>query len=529
VRRLRTALGSLRWRLTLVYVALIAVLLAGLGAFQYLELQRNLVNVRAASLDGDIAEASRLSGRVTIPAIAGQPSRSVNIDYATLRDALCGNRTGLAASLTTTFAASTLAERVHTVSGRTVSVIVYDHNLNAVGHNPEAQLSDIPRVDSSALHEAIAGRRSSAQFVDGPGGTELAIAYPVQGADRACGAVQLSTSTSPIDDTLSRERFVLGLGGGAVLLLALVLGLLLTGRALTPLRRLTETSRQLAGGDLRARSRLGPRSDEIGALAHSFDDMAERLEALFVAQGESETRMRRFIADASHELRTPVTALKGYIDVLRRGASREPEALEAALATMAREAERMRLLILDLLTLARIDAQRQLAPSTVDLNAVLAAVLDDGVPGMPPQLERQFAGGQLLVTADQDALATMARNLLVNACKYAPGAVQQWSTARDDGRARFSVNDQGPGISAADLPHIFERFYRGEKTRAREEGGSGLGLSIVQGLARAQGGDVAIDSREGGGTTVVVWLPLAGTAGGGADDGASTQDAAPAS
>lgn len=508
-------MGSLRWRLTLTYVGLLAVLLAGLGVFQYVTLQRNLVSVRVASLDGDIAEAERLSGRINIPA-TGQPARSVNVDYTTLRDALCATKPGVGVALTTALAASTLAERVHTVSGRTVAVIVYDRNLNDVGHNPEVQVSDIPRVDSSALADALAGHRSSAQFVDGPGGTQLAVAYPVQGPQHSCGAVQLSSSTAPIDDTLWHERFLLLAGGGGVLLVALLVGLLLTGRALKPLRRLTETSRQLAGGDLRARSRLIPRSDEVGVLAHSFDDMAERIEALFNVQAESEARMRRFVADASHELRTPVTALKGYIDVLLRGASREPEALEAALTTMGRQAERMRLLILDLLTLARLDTQRPLVAARLDLNEVLASVLDDGVPEMPEVVERKFSSEPLVVTADQNAVTTIAHNLLVNACKYAPGAAQRWTTARDNGRGSFSIHDDGPGIPAADLPHVFERFYRGEKTRAREEGGSGLGLSIVQGLVNAQGGEVAIESAEGAGTTVTVWLPLAADAGNGA-------------
>jgi signal transduction histidine kinase len=102
----------------------------------------------------------------------------------------------------------------------------------------------------------------------------------------------------------------------------------------------------------------------------------------------------------------------------------------------------------------------------------------------------------------------MVRNVLVNACKYAAGAPQRWSTAVDGNRARIDAHDDGPGIAATDLPHVFERFYRGDKTRAREEGGSGLGLSIVQGLARSQGGDAAIYSAEGAGTTVTVWLPL---------------------
>ena len=101
--------------------------------------------------------------------------------------------------------------------------------------------------------------------------------------------------------------------------------------------------------------------------------------------------------------------------------------------------------------------------------------------------------------ADRDAVSTIVRNLLVNACKYAHGAAQHWTTAVEAGWAKIEVRDAGPGIPAADLPHVFERFYRGEKTRAREEGGSGLGLSIVQGLARAQGGDVAIRSAEASG------------------------------
>ena len=101
----------------------------------------------------------------------------------------------------------------------------------------------------------------------------------------------------------------------------------------------------------------------------------------------------------------------------------------------------------------------------------------------------------MLATVDRTALATIVRNLLVNACKYAPGAPQRWRTFVEGDRAHLEVGDEGPGIAAADLAHVFERFYRGEKTRAREEGGSGLGLSIVQGLARANHGDVSIDEH----------------------------------
>jgi two-component system OmpR family sensor kinase len=189
---------------------------------------------------------------------------------------------------------------------------------------------------------------------------------------------------------------------------------------------------------------------------------------------------------------------------------REPQAVDAALETMGREADRMRLLVLDLLTLARLDAQRPMEVGPVDLNQVVTEVLDEVVAELPDELYRELSPTPVLVTADRNAVATIARNLLGNALKYAPGAPQRWSTAVEDGRGVLRVHDDGPGIPAGDLPHVFERFYRGEKTRAREEGGSGLGLSIVQGLAGAQGGEVELRSAEGQGTTVTVRLPLAG-------------------
>jgi two-component system OmpR family sensor kinase len=291
-----------------------------------------------------------------------------------------------------------------------------------------------------------------------------------------------------------------------MLVLVLILGVVLTGRTLRPMRRLTATAEQLAAGDLTARSRLTPSSDEVGQLASSFDHMADRIQEAFAAQQDSESQVRRFIADASHELRTPVTALKGYIDVLRRGAGRDPGALDAALEAMSTESERMRVLVLDLLTLARLDARRESHPEDFDLNGTVDGILNEGVPGMPDEVRRAYAVTPLPVHADRGAVSTIVRNLLVNACKYAHGAPQRWSTSVDSGWARLEVHDDGPGIPAADLSHVFERFYRGEKTRAREEGGSGLGLSIVQALARAQGGDVAIQSTEGHGTTVTVWL-----------------------
>jgi two-component system OmpR family sensor kinase len=467
------------------------------------------VSTRVADLRGDLQEAVRDLGTQT-PARRRAATDPTGAEIAAV---LLGERCTVIPSAVVNRVATFLATRTSLVSGQSVSVAIYDLSDTVIGSHTPASLAALPRLDSASIEGALNGHESAAQVIDGPSGAgELVVAFPVRPAaakrtDPGCIAAQLGTPTAPIDDVLRSDRTGLMLGGGAVLVLALLAGLWLTERTLGPLHRVTDTAGRLAAGDLRARSRLPERHDEVGTLARAFDDMADRIEVAFAAQSESEARTRRFIADASHELRTPVTALKGYIDVLRRGVSRDPESLEAALSAMARESERMRMLVLDLLTLARIDAQPPTTPVPLDLNEVIGAVLDEGVPGMPEQLERRFSDRPVMVVADRGSLVTVARNLLVNACKYAPGARQVWSTEAQDGHGGFSVLDEGPGIPAADLAHVFERFYRGEKTRAREEGGSGLGLSIVEGLVHAQGGEVRIESEETRWTRVTVLLP----------------------
>ena len=480
----------MRWRLTLTYVALLAVLLAGFGTYQYISLRQSLIASRVTSLQDDMTTARAVLARAGANSVRGR--------------VLCSNQAGVG------LVARAVATTVATTSGHTVAVIVYDRALQAAAQAPSG--TDLPRLDPAALQRALDGTRSDPQVMSGAGGdNQLVVGFPIRAGvsgGTVCGVAQLSTSTAPQDRVLGDELALLAAGSAVALLIALIAGVLLTGRALRPLQRLTAPAQRLAGGDLRARSGVESRHDEIGVLARSFDEMAERIDESFAAQRASEERTRRFIADASHELRTPVTALKGYIDVIRRGATPDPRTLDAALEAMAKEAERMRLLVLDLLTLARLDAQQATTPEVIDLGAAVAHHLDEGVPGMPERLDRQLSPG-VLARVDRNALAAIIRNLLVNACKYAPGATQVWRTGTDGGRAVLEVRDQGPGIATVDLPHVFERFYRGEKTRAREEGGSGLGLSIVQGLARSNGGDVAVESVEGLGTAVTVWFPAA--------------------
>ena len=498
---------SLRWRLTLTYVAVLALVLAALGVYQEITLRAELVATRADSLNADL-DASKTAVLRSSRADQGNLG-------AMLRDLCAPNKTTTSSSRSLVQAFATV---VTATSGRTVAVTVFDRGMHVAGASPKDVAQ--PQLAAPDLTLALSGVRTPARIVATADGDQLVVGFPLGTGRATCAVAQLSTSMQPINDAVAGQRRYLILGSLVGLVVALVVGLLLVGGALRPLQRLTRTADQLASGDLGARSDVRGRTDEVGALAEAFDAMAARIQESFAAQAlataiasESEARTRQFVADASHELRTPVTALKGYIDVMQRGAAHDPAVMSAALATMAREADRMHLLVLDLLTLARLDAQKTIVAEPVDIGALLAEVLDEGVPGMPDQVVRSFPPSPVIAMVDRNAVITIARNLLTNACKYAPGAPQRWTVTSDNRAAQFSVHDDGPGISAADQPHLFERFYRGEKTRTREEGGSGLGLSIVQALARAQHGDVAVESVEGEGTTLTVWLPLAPSGG----------------
>jgi two-component system OmpR family sensor kinase len=247
--------------------------------------------------------------------------------------------------------------------------------------------------------------------------------------------------------------------------------------------------------------------DEIGELAVAFNQMAASVEKAISVRDESELRMRQFLADASHELRTPLTSLSGYVDVLSRRDTVDLSTLQEALHAMRRESSRMTGLLNDLLALARYQATPPVR-HRIALDSLLNDALDElDLPGRGAPVSRQFAA-ELSVQGDGEALKRAVINLAENALKYAPGE-QRWSLFREGNSGVFRVEDRGPGISQEDLPHVFDRFYRGEKARDRETGGSGLGLAIVKSIVEAHGGSVDATARAGEGATFTVRLPLA--------------------
>jgi signal transduction histidine kinase len=252
----------------------------------------------------------------------------------------------------------------------------------------------------------------------------------------------------------------------------------------------------------------------VGQLAGAFNEMLERLESIFRAQ-------RRFVADVSHELRTPLTTIRGNVDLLRRIGGTDSESLCA----IQKETDRMTRLVGDLLLLAQADAGHlPIAREPVLIDAVMAEIAHQTRVLVENRLQvildcPQLEGDEpLIVRGDADRLKQLLLNLADNAIKYTPDGGQVFlCLSQTDGWVRLTVADTGSGIPPEDLPHIFDRFYRAEKSRWRKPSpseespgvGVGLGLSIAHWIAAAHGGHIEVQSERGKGSAFHVWLPLA--------------------
>jgi two-component system OmpR family sensor kinase len=313
----------------------------------------------------------------------------------------------------------------------------------------------------------------------------------------------MSAPLDVVNQVLQRQRWLIVLGTSLTLLFAIFGGLWLTQSALTPLRTMIATCRRIAGGDLTQRVALPHRRDEVGQLAAAFDEMVARLENTFA-------RQRQFVADASHELRTPLTALSGSLEVLLFAPEGDPETMRRVLHGMRREVQRLTRLVTDLLTLTRLDAARAPNLQPVDLANLGREVIESLRPlAQNRQMQLQVEGDSHC-QGDADQLKQVLYNLLGNAIQ-STDANAGVIVLRVEGSARavrVAVSDNGNGIPEQDQPHIFERFYRVDKARARASGGSGLGLAIVQAIVENHHGVIApVESAPARGTTIRFTLP----------------------
>jgi len=333
-------------------------------------------------------------------------------------------------------------------------------------------------------------------------GTHLRVlSVPLATMRGPVGVLQVGQDLKLLEVTQTTLATVLVLLAIIAMVLSAIAAWFMTGRALAPLSTMTQVATQITrADDLQRRIPIPHRvDDEVGQLIQAFNDTLERLEQLFTMQ-------RRFLADVSHELRTPLTVIKGNVGLVRKiGADEE------SLESIEHEVDRLTRMVGNLLLLAQAESgQVPFAMVPIELGEVLVEVYQQMkiLAGERVSVKLEEID-QIVVSGDRDRLKQVMLNLLGNAVQYTPpGGSVTLRLSRVDSQACLVVSDTGPGIPKDDLPHIFERFYRGEKSRHRStQTGFGLGLSIAFWIVRNHNGNIEVASEEGKGTTFTVWLP----------------------
>jgi two-component system OmpR family sensor kinase len=349
-------------------------------------------------------------------------------------------------------------------------------------------------------------------------------AVPVTLADGSSGTLMVAQSLDGVQGILDRLVLLLMVIGVVTVAVLGAVGYLLVRGSLRPLQDVERTAAAIAAGDLSKRVPEADERTEVGQLAAALNVMLGRVESAFAEReaGEqaartSEERMRRFVADASHELRTPLTTIRGFAELYRQGAVSDDDGVRRVVGRIESEAARMGLLVEDLLLLARLDQQRPLASEPVDLLDLTTEAVESAravQPGRPVVLEVGPLDALPVVVGDAPRLRQVLDNLLGNALRHTPEGtlvtVSVGTRRSDDGapaRVEVEVADEGPGMDADHAGRVFERFYRADESRNRNDGGTGLGLAIASSLVQAHGGTLSVDTAPGRGARFRIDLP----------------------
>lgn len=369
-------------------------------------------------------------------------------------------------------------------------------------HSQNLQASSGP-LDQVNLRPSLALAHNV--LVNGKRMRVISVAIAYVNTDRPIGLLQVGASLTMMD-TIQQTLLVILLAGSVfAVTVAGLAGWFSIRRALKPLNLVTDTALQITRADDLSRRipYQGAPDDEVGQLIKAFNQTLSRLEKLFNSQ-------RRFLTDVGHELRTPLTVIKGNVDLMRRMNCSDEESMES----IENEVDRLTRLVGDLLLLAQAESGKMpLVHRTVELDTLVLEVMQQ--MRVLARERMSLALGeidQVLVCGDQDRLKQVLLNLIGNAIKYTPtGGVVTIGLGKYENQARLTVGDNGPGIPDEDLPHIFDRFYRGEKSRTRSKDGKGfgLGLSIAYWIVRNHGGRIEVSANQPKGTVFTVWLPLA--------------------
>ncbi len=391
-----------------------------------------------------------------------------------------------------------------TVVGDTVATVQLPDVGGEAGSDADALL---PQIDADQAR-AAAEPGADPYFTVGSSDPDVRYRVRASGDDEA-GVDVVATSLEDVDAAVSRLVAVEAVATALALGILGLVAFWVLRLGVRPLKAMTHTATAIAGGeDLSRRVPDAPARTEAGELGAALNTMLARLEGSFTRQQASEDRLRQFIADASHELRTPVTTIRGYAELHRQGALEDPDELAQAMRRTEDEARRMADLVDDLLLLARLDQGRMLERRPVDLGVLAIDAASDARAVAPDRSVRATIQEAVVVEGDEHRLRQVLANLVRNALVHTPSsATINVTVARDGERAVVEVSDDGPGMTADQAERAFERFYRADPGRARDRGGSGLGLSIVQAVVAAHGGTASVSSAPGAGTTIRVELP----------------------
>lgn len=487
-RRLAPRLWTLRTRLVVALVALLAITVTAVGVITVASLDRFLVG----QLDGSLNAAVN---RARVESARGLESRLDRGGLVTPGPSFLiapGQATG------------------------TIGAIVVDGQVaRAALLDGSGSPQPLPVDADSALTEIEPnGIPTSADLGSGLG------SYRVVGVAGPEGSVLVTAlPLAPVEQTVQQLALIITVVAIAGMVAAGAAAAAIVSVSLRPLRRVAATATHVAAlpldsGEVALAVRVHERDTdthtEVGQVGSAINHMLENVAAALTARHKSEQRIRSFVADASHELRTPLASIRGYAELTRRSDSELPDEARNSLARIESESVRMTTLVEDLLLLARLDAGRPLEFSPVDLSALVVDCTNDAhVAGPDHRWELRLPSEPVVVTGDSDRIHQVIANLLANARVHTPPASTVTITLQQrEQDAVIGVHDNGPGIPPALLPEIFGRFSRGDSSRSREAGSTGLGLAIVSAVVAAHHGTISVDSRPGD-TAFTLTLPLA--------------------
>lgn len=375
--------------------------------------------------------------------------------------------------------------------------------LNASGKPVEAG-GDFVRSEASYYRQSLSGNNEVRYITKKDGGFSLVVLIPlrkVSDPSVVMGLVRLSTPLAPLEKILARQKLILMAGIILTVFAGALIGFWITTVSLKELSNMVRTCNEIAGGNLTRRINLPGANDEIGQLAKAFDNMINRIEELFKTQ-------TRFVANAAHELRTPMAALQGSLEVLMRGAQDDRNSFLRLTRGMYREITRLSRMSEQLLDLTGINTSPAIHGKSLDIKELVTEFIQYAQV-IAEERKLVVAGDSgLYITVDPDLFKQILFNLTDNAIQHTEnsGTIQfSWELNGQD--IHIHISDNGCGIESAALPHIFEPFFRGDSSRSRVHGGTGLGLTIVKKLTELNGGQITADSIPGEKTVFTLIFP----------------------